>query len=287
MTLEPIFPYFGGKRRAAEQVWESLGRVDRYIEPFFGSGAVLLGNPYPAKSELINDINHHVANLWRALQHEPEKVWQVASAPSSEIELKARAKWLKEWVPYDFSDMGAYDAYAAGVWLWVACVAIKIDCSDLYRSGYGHGQGIKGLGFTLLSYNAICERIARLQILCGDWTRCTTISTIMDSRSNKTDITGIFFDPPYGVGNGVSYDDKTGNVAKDVWEWAIENGNNPRLRIVVAGYDDGRELPKGWTVIERTENGGFGLRNAENKNRHTERLWCSPHCQRNQPSLFE
>jgi DNA adenine methylase len=280
MTLEPIFPYFGGKRRAAEQVWESLGRVDRYIEPFFGSGAVLLGNPYPAKSELINDINHHVANLWRALQHEPEKVWQLASAPCSEIELKARAKWLKEWVPYDFSDMGAYDAYAAGVWLWVVCVTILPDGEGLHRGD--HGKGIKGYDFNRAWFDAVCDRMARVQVLCGDWSRCVTDSSMYLSRC----ITGVFFDPPYGVGN-VHYDDNSGTAAKEVWEWAIKNGNNPRLRIVVAGYDDGRELPKGWTVIERTEKGGYGLRNAENKNRHTERLWCSPHCQRNQPSLFE
>ena len=79
MTLDPIFPYFGGKRRAAADVWAALGTVDRYIEPFFGSGAVLLGAPVRPKSELVNDISHHVANLWRALQHDPATVWRVAS----------------------------------------------------------------------------------------------------------------------------------------------------------------------------------------------------------------
>ena len=120
--LDPIFPYFGGKRRAAAQVWQALGTVDRYIEPFFGSGAVLLGAPVRPKSELVNDISHHVANLWRALQVDPEFVWRVASAPCSEVELKARAKFLKQWTPPDFTELAACDPYAAGVWLWVACV---------------------------------------------------------------------------------------------------------------------------------------------------------------------
>ena len=80
MTLDPIFPYFGGKRRAAADVWAALGTVDRYIEPFFGSGAVLLGAPVRPKSELVNDISHHVANLWRALQHDPATVWRAASS---------------------------------------------------------------------------------------------------------------------------------------------------------------------------------------------------------------
>ena len=94
---EPIFPYFGGKRRAAAQVWSALGTVDRYIEPFFGSGAVLLGSPTRPKSELVNDLDHHVANLWRSLQVDPNEVWRVASAPPSEVELKARHAWLQRW----------------------------------------------------------------------------------------------------------------------------------------------------------------------------------------------
>jgi hypothetical protein len=218
------------------------------------------------------------------LQHEPEKVWQLASAPCSEIELKARAKWLKEWVPYDFSDMNAYDAYAAGVWLWVACVAINPDASSLQRNGAP--RGIKGREFTKDWFDNVSNRLCRIEVLCGDWKRCLTKATIgIPVHFNNV---GIFLDPPYGTGNGVSYDDNTGNVAKDVWEWAIENGDNPSLRIVVAGYNDGRELPKGWEIIERSEQGGYGARHGKgNENHKLERLWCSPHCQRNQPSLFE
>ena len=36
------FPYFGGKLPVAELVWLRLGDVPNYIEPFFGTGAVLL-----------------------------------------------------------------------------------------------------------------------------------------------------------------------------------------------------------------------------------------------------
>jgi DNA adenine methylase len=268
MTTEPIFPYFGGKRRAASEVWAALGTVDRYIEPFFGSGAVLLGAPVRPKSELVNDIDHHVANLWRALQADPAEVWRVASAPCSEVELKARAKWLKAWTPPDFSDLSACDPYAAGVWLWVACVAIGHG-NELHRAD--HGTGFKGFDFTREWYDAVCERVARVQVLCGDWTRCVTPTVI---REKAAPIIGVFLDPPYGVGN-VPYEDRTGTVAADVWQWAVANGDNPRLRIVVAGYEDGRTLPHGWTAIHRTENGGYGNGNG---NRHRERLWCSPHC---------
>lgn len=270
MTLDPIFPYFGGKRRAASDVWAALGTVDRYIEPFFGSGAVLLGAPVRPKSELVNDLSHHVANLWRALQHDPEQVWRVASAPCSEVELRARARWLKAWQPPDFADLSACDPYAAGVWLWVACVSISPDGEWLQRNGMP--RGIKSHGFDAQRQTDIVERIKRVEVLCGDWSRCLTKATM--GRYQDFHHVGVFLDPPYGVGD-VPYEDRTGTVARDVWEWAIANGDDPRLRIVIAGYEDGRTLPHGWTAIERIENGGYG---SGNGNRLRERLWCSPHC---------
>jgi DNA adenine methylase len=108
--------------------------------------------------------------------------------------------------------------------------------------------------------------------LCGDWSRCVTPAALQYQTCATV---GVFLDPPYGEGEGVAYEDRTGTVAADVWQWALANGDNPRLRIVVAGYEDGRTLPHGWTAIERIEKGGYG---SGNGNRHRERLWCSPHC---------
>ena len=41
--LKAPFPWFGGKSRVADIVWDRFGDVANYVEPFFGSGAVLLG----------------------------------------------------------------------------------------------------------------------------------------------------------------------------------------------------------------------------------------------------
>lgn len=40
--LAAPFPWFGGKRKVAPEVWAALGDPDNYIEPFAGSLAVLL-----------------------------------------------------------------------------------------------------------------------------------------------------------------------------------------------------------------------------------------------------
>lgn len=77
--LSPIFeplraPYvwFGGKSKVAPLIWERFGKTRRYVEPFFGSGAVFLRNPHWEDTfEVINDLDHFVANCWRALKSDP------------------------------------------------------------------------------------------------------------------------------------------------------------------------------------------------------------------------
>ena len=54
--FKPLFPWFGGKSAVADLVWSALGPdVKNYVEPFFGSGAVLFGRPTPARIETVND----------------------------------------------------------------------------------------------------------------------------------------------------------------------------------------------------------------------------------------
>ena len=74
VSLAAPFPWFGGKRKIASEVWSRFGRLANYVEPFFGSGAVMLGRPMALMGgvETINDIDGYVANFWRAIQHDPE-----------------------------------------------------------------------------------------------------------------------------------------------------------------------------------------------------------------------
>jgi DNA adenine methylase len=55
--LRAPFPWFGGKSRVADIVWDRFGDVANYVEPFFGSGAVLLARPHPPRIETVNDLH--------------------------------------------------------------------------------------------------------------------------------------------------------------------------------------------------------------------------------------
>lgn len=120
-ALKAPFPYFGGKSRIADLVWERFGTVQNYVEPFFGSGAVLLCCPWPGHTETVNDADGLLANFWRALQLDADAVAFYADWPVNEADLHARHRWLvdrRSLVEELMSDPDWYDARAAGWWVW-------------------------------------------------------------------------------------------------------------------------------------------------------------------------
>lgn len=90
------FPYFGGKRDTAPDVWRRLGRPKQYIEPFCGSAAMLLAAPSPASLEVVCDTNGFIANFWRSVVYQPAEVARWADYPVSHIDLGARHRWLMD-----------------------------------------------------------------------------------------------------------------------------------------------------------------------------------------------
>ena len=137
MKLEAPFPWFGGKRDVAPQVWAALGNVAHYVEPFFGSGAVLLQRPHAAKFETVNDMDGLLANFWRAVRADPEAVADHADWPCNEADLHARHVWLvgqrERLTERLMGDADFYDAKAAGWWVWGSC--------NWIGSGWCSGQG--------------------------------------------------------------------------------------------------------------------------------------------------
>ena len=128
--LKAPFPYFGGKSKIARRVWDCLGRVSCYIEPFFGSGAVLFARPdwTPGMKEIVNDADCLVANAWRAIKANPGAMLSSALWPVNHADLVARRAWLtehrEEIAAKCMSDPEFYDAKAAGWWIYVVCLSI-------------------------------------------------------------------------------------------------------------------------------------------------------------------
>jgi site-specific DNA-adenine methylase len=359
MTLKAPFPYMGGKSRIAREVWRRFGDVPNYVEPFFGSGAILLGRPPfdGNRIETVNDIDGHIANFWRALQADPDAVAYHADWPVSELDLHARGDWLyyrpdaHACLERLRSDPDYYDAKSAGWWVWFASCWIgglpaipetTPDGATVYGQGGGpdgvyerlphlgnagngvarklphlgsagmgvarqrphlgsggQGNGVHGLNgvprqmpvpniddanggprraMLIAYFRQLAARLERVRVCCGDWTRVTGPSVTW-----KHGLTAVFLDPPYSHAERdsklYSHDN---DVAADVRQWAIENGDNPQLRIALCGYDTehGDAMPDTWSVWRWKAAGGYGSqgngRGRDNAGR--ECVWFSPAC---------
>ncbi len=321
LSLTAPFPWFGGKSRAASLVWERLGNVPNYVEPFFGSGAVLLGRPHEGKTETINDLDAFVANFWRSIAAAPEEVAAHADWPVNEADLHARHLRLVNMrdtlTARLMADPDAYDAKLAGWWCWGLCAWIGTGfCSgegpwradedgllSLSNAGRGikrqlpqlsnAGQGINrqlphlgdaGRGEAILAwFEQLGARLRATRIACGSWERVVT-----ESVTTRHGLTGILLDPPYGNEDRADvYAHDSFDVAGQVRDWCIDNGKNPLLRIALCGYSgEGHEDLEiaGWRCETWTARGGY----QNNGSQYRERIWFSPACNpSSEPSLFD
>ncbi|MCR4144282.1 DNA adenine methylase [Alcaligenes faecalis] len=73
MSALPIIPWMGGKRRLADKIFPFFPAHDCYVEPFAGGAALFFMRPTPAKSEVLNDINGELVNLYRVVQNHLEE----------------------------------------------------------------------------------------------------------------------------------------------------------------------------------------------------------------------
>ncbi len=304
--LKAPFPYFGGKSKVASVVWEALGDVYYYLEPFCGSAAVLLGRPtgHKNKHEIINDKDCMISNFWRSVKADPSAVAKYADFPVSHADQMAWHRWLMT-SPQALSmrekiiaNPKFYDTEVAGYWVWglscwigrgwctSACVESK-KLPHLWRPMGIHGEsGTTGdPGFTcrpgLIGWlKSLAARLANVTILCSDWKQGFRMPTILKSGC------GIFLDPPYSAEawrNNNIYSHESLEVTHEVRSWCFEN--EKVCRIVLDGYDgEHNELGgRGWCVRAWNTQGGYAHLAIEGGNtglinRHRERLWLSPLC---------
>lgn len=334
--LKAPFPWFGGKRRVAPQVWAAFGDVDHYVEPFAGSLAVLLARPddHTGRTETVNDADGFVANFWRALAADPAQVAFHADWPVNETDLFARHMWLVNdglsLLDRLHADPEWYDPKIAGWWVWGisswighgwcagtgpwavsdgkpqtrthrpdATRGVKRSRPHLGNTGQGINaargvnrnrphlkgyQGINAVRGDMAGYLwELSDRLRRVRVCCGDWSRVTTRGALTVGNT-----VGVFLDPPYlgdvRTADLYAVDDHT--IAHDVRQWCLDNGDNPRYRIVLAGYTDEHDhltpptwRRHQWSASNSYQTAASAVRPGGNvDNRHKECLWMSPHC---------
>lgn len=311
--LKAPFPYFGAKSRAAHLMWERFGDTPNYVEPFAGSLAVLLARPHEPKTETVNDLDGLLSNAWRAIRLCPDEVAQYADQPVVEVDLHARHITLvnarSELTARLEADPDYCDPKLAGWWVWGACnwmrgpwgsangpwvveegllvrrpgvAGVKRQLPYLRRASGGGICSIENCRNYPDPEDAVRQwmrdlsaRLKRVRITCGSWDR-----VVGDTVTVRHGLTAVLLDPPYdaeGAVNDVYGSEYSRSVAAEALAWAVENGDNPRLRIAYCGYD--LTPPPGWAAVPWKARKGYqGVKSDGSHNGHREVILFSPHC---------
>jgi DNA adenine methylase len=275
--MKAPFPYFGGKSMIAPIVWKVLGDCGHYIEPFFGSGAVLLSRPNfnsVNHTETVCDADGYLANAWRGIQFAPDAVAKWCDWPVNHADLIARKARLIREKNYLLENLCKddkwHDAELAGYWMWAAGCWIGSGMTrpgqipHLGNTGMGvhakgqrphlscAGKGVHAKGKRPHLSDAVRSLADPYNPNIYTWFRqlserlrhvrvvCGDWSRICggDWQDANWKTVGVFFDPPYGVQDrDLVYDADCTEVAAKVRTWALERGNRENYRIVYAGYD--------------------------------------------------
>jgi len=151
---------------------------------------------------------------------------------------------------------------------------------DAGRAGYNNMEHRPNvLGY----FEQLAGRLRDVRVCCGDWSRVVTNGALSFGST-----VGVFLDPPYlgdvRTADLYAVDDHT--ISHEVRDWCLANGDNPRYRIVLAGYSDEHDelIPDTWKRYRYSASAAYSTtasaarQDGNHANRKSEVLWMSPHC---------
>lgn len=190
INASPIVPWIGGKRRLASHILPLFPAHTCYVEPFAGAAALFFLKE-PAKSEVLNDVNGDLVNLYRVVQHHLEEfIRQFKWALTS----REVFRWQQVTRPETLTDI---QRAARFYYLQRNAFGGKVDGQTLGTSTTG------GPGLNLLrieeSLSAAHLRLSGVFVENLDWAACI-------ARYDRPH-TLFYCDPPYwgAAGYGVEF----------------------------------------------------------------------------------
>jgi len=221
MAVPRILHYPGSKWSMASWIISHMPEHKTYLEPFFGSGAVLF-NKEPSKVETINDIDGDIVNLFRVIRERPKELAQAI-----------------QWTPYAREEyIAAHDIEIDEI---EKARKFLIRCWQSIRVKTGSISGWKCRGTSdeyhhVRQWNnlpadifKVADRLKNVQIE-------NVKATKLISRYNRSDVL-LYVDPPYVMStrNGAIYQNEmTDNDHEELIDLLI----NHKGPVLLSGYDN-------------------------------------------------
>lgn len=223
---KPLFAWIGGKRRLTAKILPLFPEHTCYVEAFAGAAALFFAKE-PAHTEVLNDVNSDLVNLYRVVKHHPDEFarqfrWALTS--------RQIFGWMQQTPPETLTDV---QRAARFYYLQRLCFGAKVEGQTFGTSTTG------GVRLNLLrmeeDLSSVHLRLSRAQIEHLDWASCL-------ERYDRPH-TLFYLDPPYwgtegyGVEFGLDQYDRMAELMRRLKGKAIVSVNDiPEMRAAFKGF---------------------------------------------------
>ncbi len=237
--MKRILNYVGSKWNLASWIVSQMPEHEVYLEPFFGSGAVLFNKP-AARIETVNDIDGNIVNLFKVIREKPtELVHAIEFTPYSRSEYYQSFELLEK----ELSDIERARVFLMRCWM-----ARGGKTSD--RTGWRHNidpvtinalPDWNGLPDTILQAT---KRLKNVQIEHQD-------AVTLIERYNRDDCL-IYADPPYLLSTRTKRH-YAHEMKNSEHEELLKALNSHKGFVLLSGYDSDlyNDLLAGWRKISK------------------------------------
>ena len=180
--MKPILKWAGGKTQLLEELVQRMPKnYGKYIEPFFGGGALFFA--LKPKEAVISDSNPELINMYIQIAENVEEVIECLKTYQNDSDMFYTVRNQK------WEELPKFEAAARTIYLNKTCY------NGLYRV---NKKGEFNVPFGRYKNPKICdeenlreasELLRRATIICDDY------SSVLDKYASKGDF--VFLDPPY------------------------------------------------------------------------------------------
>ena len=253
--MNALLNYPGAKWGMAKEIIALMPPHRSYLEPFFGSGAVLFNKP-PSAIETVNDIDGDIVNFFRVLREQPDELAQAISL----------TPYARDVVDDAYANRGVDPVDRAYRFI----VRSKMTHGFKMHNKSGFKIDVQGRerAYCVDAWNRIPEELAQAAIRLKGVQVENRPALDMIRRFNYPNVL-IYADPPYLMSTRCCKQYRHEMTEQDHVELlaALMQHKGP---VILSGYPSelyDREL-KGWSRITRKSYN-------QNSDPRTEVLWCN------------
>lgn len=239
--MKQILKYPGSKWGIARQLLAYIPPHHSYVEPFFGSGALLF-NKSPSNIETINDLDHDVVNLFLCIQEDPERLAHLVMTTPYSREMYDSAFGFEDFI----TEVIGEEPYRKALVFLIKCWQGHGFRTNSYKVGWKNDVVGRERAYAVRNWYHLPERMIDIAERLRQVQIENRPALEVIERFNYENVFQ-YLDPPYllATRNGKQYKhEMTDKGHEDMLKKALKS----KAKIMISGYESDMYIDylKGW-----------------------------------------